>query len=363
MHRLLRWLITGGTGGLVVLLGLTCLAGWRALPGALAAMPTVPAVVRAQRLVVLDATGAARAALGMEDAAAALTLYDQDSNRRLTLSGADDAFINWMDGRQRLRLTCGITEEFGSALAICLAPGDPRIGMGLLPDGSPSLTLADSLGTSRITFEQLEDGVPKLTVGELLAPRHGGAISLGLTRKLMPMLALYNREGPIGSSITLRDNGEPLWLQFDRAHKIRVGLGIKEGECSLALYDEAEHSRLIMGYTDTLGPECTLYHDRQAPRVKLRVQQRGGFPLLIFFDNTTQRIVCRLNETDDAFLTFSDGTQHVRCMMLADPELTCFDAQEIQRTMVSALSDDGTRYLQFCDTSGKALLWSAPPVR
>ncbi len=101
------------------------------------------AVIQAKRFELLDENGQRRAVLGFaDDRAPALALFDKEGHLRAELGLRPDGGpkVLFWDGKTKV----------------------PRVGLALLPTGSPSLELADQAGNLRIVFGLGTNGEPVL---------------------------------------------------------------------------------------------------------------------------------------------------------------------------------------------------------
>ena len=103
-----------------------------------------PRSIEAQGFILRDASGAARARLGMVDGAPSLALYDGNARLRVAIAvEAEGPILNLFNGDGTPRLVIGAR---GDQAFIILrdADGAPRAAMAGQEDGSPCLYLLDA---------------------------------------------------------------------------------------------------------------------------------------------------------------------------------------------------------------------------
>ena len=126
-----RWRRVAALGGLGLLaVGLMGQAG-----------KTVPRVLEAERFVLRDAAGRARAELGMD--------------------GEQSVSLRFKDADSMPRLTVG-TENGSALLVVNEQGGKVRAGLVTLPHGAPALTLYDAAGKARAELTLNREGAPAL---------------------------------------------------------------------------------------------------------------------------------------------------------------------------------------------------------
>lgn len=146
--------------------------------------------IRAERFLLVDDTGAMKAALGMGD----------DGNARLEVYGPD----------AEMRAGLGLIEG-QPGLGLLDATGQTRALLGM-PNGEPVLGLLDEQGQMRVGLG-MQDGGPMLELSD----------ATGATRALLTMMG--------------QQNDEPTVVLYDAAAIPRVVLGIPEGEPTLGFLD------------------------------------------------------------------------------------------------------------------------------
>jgi hypothetical protein len=129
-----RWRRLAGAGGLGLLA--VALMGQAGPTGR-----TVPPVLEAERFVLRDTAGRARAELAMDgERSVALRFKDADNMPRLTVG----------------------TENGAALLVVNEQGGRVRAGLVTLPHGAPALTLYDAAGKARAELTLNREGAPAL---------------------------------------------------------------------------------------------------------------------------------------------------------------------------------------------------------
>ena len=113
--------------------------------------PQAPArVVRAERFEMVDARGAVRALLAVqEDDATVLKLQRTDTagpGAVVTVHPDDRVDLGLLDRTGRIRAGLGLTVEGLPVWVLVDSAGQPRARLRLLPDGSPDLELLTETG-------------------------------------------------------------------------------------------------------------------------------------------------------------------------------------------------------------------------
>jgi hypothetical protein len=104
-----------------------------------------PRVVEAERFVLRDAAGRARAELRVDgDHSVALRFKDTDGRPRLTVGMEDGAAL----------------------IVLNESRGKLRAGLVTLPHGAPGLSLYDASGRARAEFSLTRDGTPAVTLSD-----------------------------------------------------------------------------------------------------------------------------------------------------------------------------------------------------
>jgi hypothetical protein len=118
------------------------------LPAASRGAPSHQTAIRAERIEMVDASGAVRARLRMEggDSAerAALTLFDQAGQERVSIGVAalGEAFLRIGPSEPQLGTSSTITSSaLGSALQVLDPQGTERVQIGVSPTGTPQIRL------------------------------------------------------------------------------------------------------------------------------------------------------------------------------------------------------------------------------
>src|SRR5882724_705378 len=242
-HRRLRWTVV-----MLTLVTLVALAGagaallapynaelglylrrWLGRPETIASEKTI---LEAEKFALRTPDGKVRAALvAHDDATPSLALYDDDGTARAGLELGTDGQANlWFAGKdgqvtvslnpRSLRLTDAEGGVFVTRSALVLADRKQRnrVTLGVKPDGSPSLTLAD-------------------------------------------------KEGRTGALVDVVDEGSRLGLFYDGL--VRAGIGFGPGGSQLNLYgdDGKDHATLSLAPGGATG---LIFHDQDgAPRLEL----------------------------------------------------------------------------------------------
>jgi hypothetical protein len=140
----------------VVMILLAGLAVWAAFKG----VPGVPRVVRANRFVVEDDQGKARAVLGWDSTGTQLTLLDSKGGTRLAISLVKDLpSLTIYDPEGDPGALLWTTQE-GSELHLAHTNGASRAVLGATPNGV-GLRMDDAEG-SPLAVMAVESGEPKL---------------------------------------------------------------------------------------------------------------------------------------------------------------------------------------------------------
>jgi len=142
---------------------------WLGRPETIAAVKTI---LEAEKFALRTPDGKVRAALAArDDATPSLALYDGDGTARAGLElGADGQANLWFAGKdgqvtvslnpRNLRMTDAEGAVFVTRTALVLADRKQRnrVTLGVKPDGSPSLTLADKEGRTGALVDVVDDG-------------------------------------------------------------------------------------------------------------------------------------------------------------------------------------------------------------
>src|SRR2546422_786079 len=216
-HRRLRWTVV-----MLTLVTLVALAGagaallapynaelglylrrWLGRPETIAVEKTI---LEAEKFALRTPDGKVRAALAArDDATPGLALYDDDGTARAGLElGADGQANLWFAGQdgqvtvslnpRSLRLTDAEGGVFVTRTALVLADRKQRnrVTLGVKPDGSPSLTLADKEGRTGALVDVVDEG-SRL---ELFYAGGGRRANLALSAEGLPALQLEEKGQP-----------------------------------------------------------------------------------------------------------------------------------------------------------------------
>ena len=126
----------------------------------------MPDVVRARGFEVVDARGNVRVDIDMGPVGEPwLVLRDNSGKRRATLELImGDPMLTLSDAKfERARLSSYSSGRWG--LDFSDATGRYRAGLGIEPDGMPTMELRDVAGTSRASLEIASDGMPSAVLG------------------------------------------------------------------------------------------------------------------------------------------------------------------------------------------------------
>jgi len=157
-------------GALVIGLGaVMLLATALLLVSVVSSAGRVHEVLEAQRFVVRDTEGFARAVIGMSpDNSSRIVLQDRDGRERLKLSLLADgsAGVSFADREGQSRAVLGILPDETSTLVFADRAGRTRAVLGLSPDNASTLVFADRLGETRVGVGVEADGSAGLTLFE-----------------------------------------------------------------------------------------------------------------------------------------------------------------------------------------------------
>lgn len=191
-------------------------------------------VVEAERFVLRDRSGKARAWLNVSDGSVNLALADTDEKSRALLY---------------------VTADGTAGLALRDKDWARRAGLYVLADGSPGLSLADKEGGRRATLAVLPDG----SYGLILATKDGqGRVELKMGTGDVPDLSLVDRDGRrIG--LFVHSGGGPALGLVDKTRKVRATLGLEaDGRVRLILSDRDATERAELAVLPDGTPRLSL---------------------------------------------------------------------------------------------------------
>lgn len=200
---------------------------------------TTARTVRAERFELVDAHGAVRAALATDqDGQVAVTLFDQDSQRRAALV-ADRAgaglHLFTPAGTTALLLA---TSSQVALVAVQDDAGHPAVILGVGPDGQRGVSLCDRAGARRMTLGLDPEGYP--------------AVVLEPTAESSRLLLTVRPDGDAGLAIRDREGSTRAILLVD-AH----------GQAALALLDPEERPIARLELTHDRGPQLDFFGPHQ----------------------------------------------------------------------------------------------------
>ena len=309
-QRRLRWTVAGltlltlaglaGAGAALVApynaeLGLY-LRRWLGRPEIISVEKTI---LEAEKFALRTPDGKVRAALAArDDGTPGLALYDADGTARAGLELSADGQANlWFAGPEgqvtvslnprSLRLTDAEGGVFVTRSALVLADHKQRnrVTLGLKPNGSPSLTLADKEGRTGALVDVPDDGA---RVGLF----YDGLVRAGLG--FGPggsQLNLYGDDGKDHATLSLAPDGTTGLIFHDREGKQRAALGVLGNNASgLSLFDKGGTHRAGLSVVPDGTPRLELFDAGGGRRANLALSG-DGLPALQLEDKGQPRAV------------------------------------------------------------------------
>src|SRR5213594_3015532 len=293
-HRRLRWTVV-----MLTLVTLVALAGagaallapynaelglylrrWLGRPETIAAEKTI---LEAEKFALRTPDGKVRAALAArDDVTPGLALYDDDGTARAGLELGTDGQANlWFAGKdgqvtvslnpRSLRLTDAEGGVFVTRAALVLADRKQRnrVTLGVKPDGSPSLTLADKEGRTGALVDVVDEG-------SRLGLFYDGLVRAGIG--FGPggsQLNLYGDDGKDHATLSLAPDGTTGLIFHDQDGKQRAALGVLPNNASgLSLFDKGGGRRANLALSAEGLPALEL-EDKGQPRAVLGAGSEG----------------------------------------------------------------------------------------
>src|SRR5207253_2466690 len=231
--------------------------------------------------------GKVRAALAArDDATPSLALYDGDGTARAGLElGADGQANLWFAGKdgqvtvslnpRNLRMTDAEGAVFVTRTALVLADRKQRnrVTLGVKPDGSPSLTLADKEGRTGALVDVVDDG-------SRLGLFYDGLVRAGIG--FGPggsQLNLYGEDGKDHATLSLAPDGATGLIFHGQDGKQRAALGVAPNNASgLSLFDKGGSQRAAMSVVPEGSPRLELFDAGGGRRANLALSA-AGLPL------------------------------------------------------------------------------------
>ena len=309
-HRRLRWTVVALT--LVTLIALAgagaallapynaelglYLRRWLGRPETIASEKTI---LEAEKFALRTPDGKVRAALAArDDATPSLALYDDDGTARAGLELGTDGQANlWFAGKdgqvtvslnpRSLRLTDAEGGVFVTRSALVLADRKQRnrVTLGVKPDGSPSLTLADKEGRTGALVDVVDEG-------SRLGLFYDGLVRAGLG--FGPggsQLNLYGDDGKDHATLSLAPDGATDLTFHDRDGKQRAALGVLPNNASgLSLFDKGGSHRVALSVVPDGSPRLELFDAGGTRRADLALSAEG-LPALQLEDKGQPRAV------------------------------------------------------------------------
>lgn len=213
VQRLYRWLLSGVSIGVALLLASNVFPPGDGGGAAYAQGRTaVEEIVRANKFILVDASGRERAILGLVDTGAGLCLYDESAQGRAIFDGSSLTLFD-DKGRQRAGLAAREDESM-----LTLTVGKVHAGFGALKVGAVA-ALSDETGVERAMLSACTRD-------------HSG-------------LRLYDEKGTQCTLLTARKGRSSLSL-FDDTDKPVVLLGLSKAGPMLGLMDEKSTQRAVL---------------------------------------------------------------------------------------------------------------------
>ncbi len=309
-HRRLRWTVV-----MLTLVTLVALAGagaallapynaelglylrrWLGRPETIASEKTI---LEAEKFALRTPDGKVRAALAArDDATPSLALYDDDGTARAGLELGTDGQANlWFAGKdgqvtvslnpRSLRLTDAEGGVFVTRSALVLADRKQRnrVTLGVKPDGSPSLTLADKEGRTGALVDVVDEG-------SRLGLFYDGLVRAGIG--FGPggsQLNLYGDDGKDHATLSLAPGGATGLIFHDQDGKQRAALGVLPNNASgLSLFDKGGSHRVALSVVPDGSPRLELFDAGGGRRANLALSTEG-LPALQLEDKGQPRAV------------------------------------------------------------------------
>ena len=294
-HRRLRWTVV-----MLTLVTLVALAGagaallapynaelglylrrWLGRPETIASEKTI---LEAEKFALRTPDGKVRAALAArDDATPSLALYDDDGTARAGLELGTDGQANlWFAGKdgqvtvslnpRSLRLTDAEGGVFVTRSALVLADRKQRnrVTLGVKPDGSPSLTLADKEGRTGALVDVVDEG-------SRLGLFYDGMVRAGIG--FGPggsQLNLYGDDGKDHATLSLAPDGATGLIFHGQDGKQRAALGVAPNNASgLSLFDKGGSQRAAMSVVPEGSPRLELFDAGGGRRANLALSAEG----------------------------------------------------------------------------------------
>ncbi|MBI4589738.1 MAG: hypothetical protein HY725_12950 [Candidatus Rokubacteria bacterium] len=171
---------------------------------------SVSKILEAERFVLRDASGRARAILGIQaDGSVGLEFSGETGKPAVTLAALRDGAValELRDRSGRSRASLGVQPNGAARLGFYDQDGKARAGLSTMTAGVPILSLFDKAGTPRAALRLLPDGAPTL---ELLDDETHTRAVLGHTELATARKGTVEKR-PAASLVLFDKDGKVIW--------------------------------------------------------------------------------------------------------------------------------------------------------
>lgn len=234
----------------------------------------IPKVVEAERFVLRDRDGKARAELFVDpdDGLAGLLLTTPDGETPIALAARPDgnAALGFRDKDGNDRGGLAVVPDGGMALMLKSQRETPRIALTIPADGTARLGLADGDGKTRA---HLLVGADRTTTLDFWDTTGKARLTQGVSGTDRPALTFWGPDGTPRAQLQTNEDGWAGLSLRDRDGKDRASLGVRDDRAALGLRDALDRSSISLECLPSGAAGLTIFGREDATRVGL-----GTFP-------------------------------------------------------------------------------------